>query len=569
MASLLLVTLLSGLLVHIREARFLPSSNVIDGPTHAQSIQARHGAVASENQRCSLIGVDILKAGGNAVDATIGATLCVGVVNMFSSGIGGGGYITVRIPPSAGQNHSEAWTIDFRETAPALANKTMFVANNESSMYGGLAVGVPGELKGLEEAHRRWGRLPWARLVQPSVLLAQGWKVDHELGRRIPLYADLMLNNPDWRSIFAPQGVLLKEGDPIQRVNLSRTLAIIAAQGTDPFYKGSIGHSIVAKARSTGGVLSKADLENYSVIVTRALEGTYNGQRIMTTHAPTSGPALLHMFNLLEHFNMTVRDGLSTHRLVEAIKYGFAARTKICDPASDDDSDRIAQISTKQYAAQIVGNITDTAHPPDYYDPAYDVRPDHGTSHVSVIDKDGMAVGLTSTVNLVFGSQVLDPFTGIILNDEMDDFTVPGRPNSAGMWPSPYNYPEPNKRPLSSITPIIVEHPNGTLYVSIGGAGGTRIFGSVFQTFLNLNHWGLDVGQAIEFGRMHSPLYPSIVEVDSTYPPELVNDLKARGHNVTVADIHRTAAAVEGAMKQGEMLYAASDPRKSGMAAGY
>ncbi|KAF8629660.1 hypothetical protein AX17_005599 [Amanita inopinata Kibby_2008] len=533
----------------------------------AYLVKARHGAVASENKRCSVMGVDVLKNGGNAVDAAISTALCIGVVNMFSSGIGGGGFMTVRLPPHTGSK-SEAWTVDFREVAPQMANSTMFVADPQSAVLGGLAIGIPGELRGFEEAHRRWGRLPWKRLVEPSIRLAEGWEVDRELGKRIPLFVDLMLNNSDWSAIFAPNGILLKEGQIIKRTNLSQTLATIAEEGADAFYKGPIANSIIRKVQSAGGIISHSDLERYNVKVEQALEGTYNGQRIMTTHAPTSGPVLLHMLNLLENFNFTVHDGLNTHRMVEAMKFGFAARTKICDPKFDM-SDNISKIAAKEYAAKVVVNMTDdTTHTPDYYKPEYDIIHDHGTSHTSVLDCDGMAVSLTSTINLVFGSHVLDPGTGIILNNEMDDFSIPGTPNAFGLWPSPYNYPEPGKRPLSSTAPTVVESKDGSLHLVIGGSGGSRIFGSIFQVMLNLD-WGLDVSNAIEYGRLHDQLYPQILEADNIYPMDLLNDLRVKGHNVTVVDVDRIAAVIQAIVQQNGTIYAASDSRKNGVAAGY
>lgn len=535
----------------------------------AYLIEAEHGAVASENKRCSDIGVDVLKEGGNAVDAVISATFCVGVVNMFSSGIGGGGFMTIRIPPKDANSSSEVFSIDFREMAPALSNSTMFPAGSNASMFGGLSVAVPGEVRGLEEAHKRWGTLPWKRLVQPSVDLAAGWQVDKELGRRIPWFADLMLGNPDWRDIFAPNGVFLKEGEMIRRANYSRTLATIATEGADAFYKGPIADALVQKIAATGGILSHADLERYKVKVTQALEGTYRGRKVYTTHAPTSGPVLLHMLNLIEKYDLEKRNGVNTHRLVEATKFGFAARTRICDPEFQNNTDVIKSISTKAFANIIFPNITDGhTHPPDYYNPEYDVLTDHGTSHTSIVDKNGMAVSLTSTVNLVFGSEVLDPVTGVILNDEMDDFSIPGTPNGFGLWPSPYNYPEPGKRPLSSTTPTIIENANGSFYLSIGASGGSRIFPSVFQVLLNLD-WGLDLSEAIEFGRLHDQLYPLFLDADNVYPSDLLDDLRSRGHNVTVADVNRVAAVVQGVMIKDGMIFAASDSRKNGIAAGY
>ncbi|ETW81007.1 hypothetical protein HETIRDRAFT_155010 [Heterobasidion irregulare TC 32-1] len=535
----------------------------------AYLIEASHGAVASENVVCSNIGVDILKDGGNAVDAIIGAVFCIGVVNMFSSGIGGGGFMTIRVPPSAKNGSSEVWNIDFRETAPALANTTMYVGNPAKAMFGGLSVAVPGEVKGLEEAHKRWGKLEWSRLVQPSVELAAGWKVGVELGRRMNLdmFRPVMLGKDDWRSIFAPNGVILTEGEIIHRANYSKTLAAIAADGSNALYHGEIAEAIVRKVQSEGGVLSLEDMANYKVTVRKALQGTYRGRKVYTTHAPTSGPVLLHMLNLLETYDIPTegRTGLNVHRYVEAMK----CETRICDPAFNNDPQRIEQIPRKSFSALISKNLTDDrTHSPDYYQPIFDAPEDHGTSHTSVVDKDGMAVALTTTVNLVFGSLVMDPVTGIIMNDEMDDFSTPGTPNAFGLWPSPFNYPEPGKRPLSSTVPTIIEHTDGSFYLAIGGSGGSKIFPAVFQVILNLD-WGYDASQAIEYGRLHDQLFPSYVEADDIYPGELLADLERRGHNITILNVNRVSAVVQAVMKKDGKIFAASDSRKNGIAAGY
>ncbi|PPQ67291.1 hypothetical protein CVT25_005875 [Psilocybe cyanescens] len=573
--TVLSTTLIFGFLIVYAHSRdyfaLLVLDSAIPGKVRnpAYLIQAHHGAVASENKRCSDIGVDILKDGGNAVDAAIAATFCIGVVNMFSSGIGGGGFMTVRIPPNNTSSNSKVFTIDFRETAPVLSNSSMYVSNPNSSRYGGLAVGVPGEVRGLEEAHQRWGTMPWQSLIKPSISLAEGWEVDKELGRRLPWFSDLMLNNPDWSSIFAPQGRLLKEGEIIRRTNLSRTLKKISEEGANAFYTGSIADSIVRKARLEGGIISHSDLEHYTIKVDHALEGTYRDKKVYTSHAPTSGPVLLHMLNLIEKYEMSDRDGLNVHRLLEVIKFGFAARTKVCDPRFINSTSRIDEISTKSYADTIFRNITDDrTHLPEYYNPEFDIKIDHGTSHTSVVDKNGMAVALTSTVNQVFGSRVLDPETGIILNDEMDDFSTPGRSNGFGLWPSPYNYPEPGKRPLSSTVPTILEHADGSFYLAVGGSGGSKIFSSVFQVILNLG-WGLDISQAIEFGRLHDQLYPLFVEADDVYPLDILRDLVQRGHNVTVADVNRVAAVIQAVLHDKNGISAASDSRKNGIAAGY
>lgn len=570
--ALLAICLATLLLQRYQPHPHLPTQSRTQTRNPAYLIEAEHGAVASENKRCSDIGVTVLKEGGNAVDAAISAVFCVGVVNMFSSGIGGGGFMTVRIPPSSEGGSSEVYTIDFRETAPALANSTMYADDPATARWGGLAVGVPGEVRGLQEAHERWGKLPWTRLVQPSIDLAAGWAVDKELARRLQMFARLLLPKEDWRAIFAPEGRMLLEGETIRRTNYSRTLATIASEGPNVFYKGPIADSIIRKVQATGGIMTNGDLENYTVKVDHALQGTYRDKKVYTSCAPTSGPVLLHILNLLERFDFIGegRTGLNIHRFIEALKFGFAARTKIGDLAYvTNGTARVAEISTKAYADAVALNLTDDrTHTPEYYNPEFDVKIDHGTSHTSVLDKDGMAVALTTTVNLVFGSMVLDPETGIILNDEMDDFSVPGRPNGFGLLPSPYNYPEPGKRPLSSTTPTIIENLDGSFYLSVGGSGGGRIFGAVLQVILNLD-WGMDVSAAIENGRVHDQLYPLEVDADEIVPVAILNSLIERGHNITVSKIDRVAAVVQAVVSMDGRIFAASDSRKNGIAAGY
>ncbi|KAJ3989135.1 gamma-glutamyltranspeptidase [Lentinula detonsa] len=533
-------------------------------------IEAQNGAVASENVRCSEMGVQIMKKGGNAIDAAIASCMCIGVVNMFSAGLGGGGFLTIRVPPSSPTSRSEVFVVDFRETAPSLADETMYPPGGNSSQFGGLAVAVPGLIRGLAEAHRRWGHLSWKEIIEPSAELALGWEVDVELARRIPLYPDLMLNDPDWSPIFAPHGALLKEGEPIQRRNLSRTLFTIAAEGPESFYKGPIANSLVRKIQATGGIVSNADLENYRANVYPALEGRYLGKKFYVPGAPTCGPVLLHMLNILEKYDFDQVTGLNVHRLVETMKFGFAARTHISDPAFRNDTETIHEIHTKAYADAIRGNLTDDrTHSAQYYNPLFDMPEDHGTSHISVVDKDGMAVALTDTVNTIFASQVLDPETGIILNNEMDDFSVPGTPNAFGLWPSPYNYPQPGKRPLSSTVPVIIENADGSFYISAGGAGGSLIFTAVLQVFLHLLQ-GMNLLDAVGHGRLHDQIYPPVTVADNIYPEDLLDALRERGHNVTVFDINRISSVINIVVKQENgTILAVSDARKNGIAAGY
>ncbi|KAF8586708.1 hypothetical protein K439DRAFT_1659522 [Ramaria rubella] len=536
----------------------------------AYQIRAKHGAVAAENIICSEIGVDVLKNGGNAVDAAISTTLCVGVVNMFSassSGIGVGGIMTVRLPPAFPGGSSEGWAVDFRETAPAAANSTMFSHDPRLSKYGGLSVGVPGELRGLAEAHRRWGTIPWKRLVKPVAQLAEGWE-PFEINaakQRASIYQtfrDLMLGNPDWSAIFAPHGHLLRQGNLIRRTSLARTLHTIAEEGAEAFYKGPILNALLKKIHETGGVLTANDFAQYTPKVTPALQGTYKNRRVYTTQAPSSGPVLLHMLNLLERFDDN-DDGGKSLKLHRSPKLAML-QERIFVTRHLSMSRRatlIDEIPTKAYADDIFRNISDdTTHPPEYYNPVYDATIDHGTSHSSIVDASGMVVSITSTVNIEFGSQVLDPVTGVILNDELSDFSIPGQPGTHGLWPSPCvdNYPAPGKRPLSSMSPVIIEHSDGSFYLAAGGSGGIRIFGAVAEVILGAdsamsaaeqaNDDWIDISSAVEGPRVHNQLFPLNVDMDSTFDQEM-------------SDINRVAAVVQAILAKDGNIFAVPQRR--------
>ncbi|CAE7066041.1 unnamed protein product [Rhizoctonia solani] len=512
------------------------------GPRNpAYLIKADHGAVASEAQVCSQIGVDVLKDGGNAIDAAIASNLCVGTVNPFSAGIGGGGFMVIRIPPSSPTGSSTVQSIDFRETAPTGSNSTMFAKSPLLSKFGGLSVAVPGEIRGLHAAHSQYGRLPWSRLFEPSIQLANGgWKVTTELDRRIRLFGKgWMENDRDWSPIFAPGGKLLKQGDWIKRENFSYTLSTIANEGPDAFYKAS-----------------------------------------SISHAPSSGPVLIHVLNALERFGsgpnvhdqvvMKKGGGLWWHRVTEALKFGGAARTRLGDPAFGNNQKLISEIPTKEFGNNVSARITDdTTHTPEYYNPIYDVKIDHGTTHTSAADAEGFAVALTSSVNLIWGSRVMDPATGVIFNDVMDDFATPGLPNTFGLWPSPWNYPEAGKRQVSSMAPAILEHASGKLYLTLGGSGGSRIFGAIAQTIVNLDR-GMNISAAIEAPRVHDQLFPTLVSIESGFGERDLEGLKQRGHNTSVFDINLGVAEIQAVtLDEDGHIFAASDSRKNGIAAGW
>ncbi|KAF9966626.1 hypothetical protein BGZ70_001789 [Mortierella alpina] len=533
-------------------------------------IKAKNGAVAAEEIHCSEIGVEVLREGGNAVDAAIASCLCIGTVNAFAAGIGGGGFMAIRLP------NGTVEMIDFRETAPAASFPTMFKKDPILAQRGGLAVAVPGEIRGLELAHKRHGKLSWERLFEPSVKLArEGWAVGPELARRISLVKDMMETNSDWSRVYASKkGVALKEGDWIKREALADTLEIVGKKGADAFYKGQIAKDIVDHVRRNGGVLSMDDMRKYTALIKNPVVGYYQGRKVYAAPAPASGPVLISILNILERYNVgksASTADLDTHHLVEAMKFGFAQRTELGDPDFTDLKETIRSMISKDTASQIRANISDTrTFPVEYYNPHWGPIDNHGTTHLSTVDKDDMAVSLTSTVNLLFGSKLLDPKTGVILNDEMDDFSIPGRANAFGLQPSPFNYPEPGKRPLSSCVPTIVER-DGKFEMSLGGSGGSRITTAVLQTMLNVYNHGQNIMEAIENPRIHHQLMPNVVDIEKGYSRSEIQFLRSAGHNVTLFDRVEAKAEIQAVMRDVDgYIYASSDTRKQrAIAAGF
>ncbi|KAK3841664.1 MAG: nucleophile aminohydrolase [Linnemannia gamsii] len=530
-------------------------------------IKAKNGAVATEEIHCSEIGVQVLVDGGNAVDAAIASCLCIGTVNSFAAGIGGGGFMAIRLP------NATVEIIDFRETAPTGSTEDMFKDNSTLAKIGGLAVAVPGEIRGLELAHQRHGELPWERLFAPAIKMArEGWAVGPELARRLQMNKELVEMQPDWLPVFAPEGKALREGEWIKREALADTLEKIAKHGAKAFYEGPIAQSMVDHIKAHGGILTIEDMKNYQPLIREPSVGFYHGRKVYTSPAPTSGPSLISILNILERYNLGKfpdNRNLDTHHVVEAMKFGFAQRTELGDPDFTDLEAKIQSIMSKDTAAAIRANISDKrTFPADHYNPHWATIDNHGTTHLSSVDKRNMAVSLTSTVNLSFGSQLLDPKTGVILNDEMDDFSIPGHPNAFELQPSPHNFPKPGKRPLSSCVPTIVEK-DGMFEMSLGGSGGSRILTAVLLTILRVYNYDLNIAAAIDNPRVHHQLLPEKLEIENGYSIMEIGFLKKLGHNVTMVDTV-AKAQVQGVMRKSDgYVYAASDTRKYGVAAGY
>ncbi|KAF0331032.1 gamma-glutamyltranspeptidase [Colletotrichum asianum] len=522
------------------------------------------GAVASESVECSRIGRDLIARGGNAVDALVGTTFCVGTVGMYHSGIGGGGFVVVR--DSDGNYES----VDFRESAPAAAFQDMYKGNVQGSVYGGLAVGVPSEVRGLEYIHKKYGSLPWKTVVTPAALLAKGgFRVSEDLVRymasAIENQKNFLVEDSVWAEEFAPNGTLLKLDDTIYRKRYGATLAKIAEEGPEAFYSGPIAESMIATVRATNGTMTLDDLQSYKVITRQSLNITYRGYRLTSIGSPASGAVALNTLKIMEQFDPSESDDvtLGVHRFDEAMRFAYGARSLLGDPdfvagIGPYENTLIDEATAKSMRGRILDNQT---QPVEKYDPHGMYSSEgFGTSHIVTADKSGMATSLTTTVNLLFGAQIMDPLSGVILNNEMNDFSIPGVRNAFGFEPSPANFVRANKRPLSSITPIIVENPDGKLYVTVGAAGGSRIISSTAQVTWHVLEHGQTMKQALREPRLHDQLMPNTVTFEYPFDNDTVASMVDKGHVVTWVPEGRSA--VQGIKFEDGVFEAASEPRQ-------
>lgn len=536
----------------------------------------RRGVVAADHELASRAGAGVLKAGGNAVDAAVATSLALSVVRPYSCGIGGGGFMIVRL--ADGGDGSEFITaIDYRETAPAGVGPEYYANGSRSSTRGGTAVAVPGTVAGLVYAHQRYGKLPLATVAQPAIDLAErGFAVDAHYAAMSTDLIEKFEKNPGWKQRFAfvwqrmLRGGQVRVGDVIVAPEQARVLRLIAEQGRAGFYEGEVARQIVHAVRKDGGDLSLEDLRGYQPRELEPVRAEAFGRTFVGMPPPSSGGVtMIEALRIMEaagyDAGQLCDDAAAAHIMVEALKHAFADRARwFGDPAFVDVP--VAGLLSDENVRARAGSI-DFAHTkaPQSYGSAEPMSDDHGTSHFSVVDALGNAVACTETINLEFGSLLSIDAYGFVLNNEMDDFlTVRGEPNAFGLVQGERNLPAPGKRPLSSMSPTLVFDEQGLLLVA-GGSGGPRIITGTMQVILNALS-GASAQEALARPRVHHQWMPDRLDLEPGALGDVRGDLEAMGHEL---DERSEIGNVQLILRRGQGWEAASDPRKGGKPAGF
>lgn len=541
--------------------------------THAASfppVTATGGMVAADSAVASQVGADMLTAGGDAVDAAVATALMLGVVQPFASGIGGGGFAVVH------RADGTSFALDFREIAPAAAHADMYLDPQgepipQASTRGPRAAGVPGELAGLYALHQRHGRLPWKQVVAPALAAARdGFPASPLLHRRVAALQDAIAAQPRLAAMFlTPEGAPIPVGATVKRPGLARTLAIVADQGAPAFYQGPLAERLAAAVQADGGLLTAADLAGYRLREREPVRADFRGHTLLSMPPPSSGGAVLvQVLEALEPLDLAALGHNSSaylHRLAEALKHAFADRARVMgDP--DFTPVPVDELTSDATIERVRAHFRPhTTRPREAYGAGAAVPEDGGTAHLSVIDAAGNAVALTTTVNTSFGSLYVAGDTGVLLNNEMDDFVVkPGVPNAFGLIGREANAIAPGKRPLSSMTPTIVLK-DGRAVLAAGASGGPTIITGTLQALLNVLVFGMDPRAAVEAPRIHHQWVPETLYVEPDLPLDVMDGLRRRGHTVEARG-RFTAVQVVAAGSEG--LAGASDPSKEGAPAG-
>lgn len=538
-------------------------------------VRAQQGMVASVDATATKVGVEILKKGGNAVDAAVAVGFALAVTHPQAGNLGGGGFMMLRT------KDGNTTAIDFREMAPQKATKDMFLdaagnADSKKSLTSHLATGTPGTVAGFALSLQKYGTMPLNQVVQPAILLARdGFVVNDALADDLKTYgSETLPNHPNSKAIFwKTDGNPLQKGDKLVQTNLAKSLEMIAEIGPDAFYKGAIADQIADEMAKNGGLISKDDLANYKAVERTPISGDYRGYQVFSMPPPSSGGIhIVQILNILENFDLKKYGFGSADTMqimAEAEKFAYADRSEYL---GDPDFVKVPwqALTDKAYAKTLADQIDlAKARPSKKIKPGnFAPYESNQTTHFSVVDKDGNAVAVTYTLNTTFGSGIVAGNTGILLNNEMDDFSAkPGVPNVYGLVGGEANAVGPHKRPLSSMSPTIVVK-DGKTWLVTGSPGGSRIITTVLQMVVNSIDFGMNIAEATNAPRFHHQWLPDELWVEKGFSPDTLRLLKDKGQNVAVKEAMGSTQSI--VVGPDGALYGASDPRSvDDLTAGY
>ena len=525
------------------------------------------GMVVSQRKIASEVGAQILKEGGNAVDAAVATGLALAVVLPRAGNLGGGGFMIIHL-----KEEDRNIAIDYREKAPSGAFRDLFLDKNgnydkNKAQFSLLSAGVPGSVAGFHHALMNYGTLSWEEVLKPAIRLAEeGFEIPHDLANTLAskrYRARLSSNEAAAKVFYKEDNSLYKAGEILVQNDLANTLKQLSEFGPDAFYKGEIAKLIVKEMERNGGLITLEDLSNYQIAERKPLNGQYKDYKIVSMPPSSSGGThLIQMLNMLEEFpikEMGFGSAESIHILAEVMKRAYADRSKYL---GDTDFYKVpSSLTSKDYAKSLNGFISkDKITPSDEIsagNPFPYESPD--TTHFSVMDSFGNAVSNTYTLNFSYGSGMMIPGTGMLINNEMDDFSSkPGTPNGYGLLGSEANAIEGNKRPLSSMTPTII-FKNNEPYMVFGSPGGSRIITTVLQVALNVMDHDMNIAQAVHSPRIHHQWLPEILMIESGFGPDTERLLTEKGYKLYPSS---TMGSVQAIMKEGDYFYGSADPRR-------
>lgn len=569
----LLINLLSilGCIFFFGTGAFAAEKSVIvNYDTLHHPVVGRKGMVVSQNAIASQVGADILGKGGNAVDAAVAVGFALSATLPRAGNLGGGGFMLVHL---ADQDKTIA--IDFREMAPAKAFRDMYLdekgnVDEEKAQFSLMSSGVPGTVAGLAHALEKYGTLSWAEVLAPAIKLAEeGFVVSHDMAQKLKEHDHLRENAATCQAYFKENCIPYLHGETLKQPDLAWTLKTLKEQGKAAFYSGAIADRIVAEMQRGGGLITRADLNNYRVVEREPIKGSFRGYEVASMPPPSSGGIhVIQMLNMLDQFPLKDYGSNSAqwvHHLAGVMKRAYADRSKyLGDP--DHVSVPVDGLTSEDYAKSLAQGIQDccvvaSADIGPGTLPRYE-SPD--TTHYSVMDQWGNAVVNTYTLNFSYGSGIVIPGTGMLMNNEMDDFSAkPGSPNGYGLLGGEANAIMPTKRPLSSMTPTIV-FKDGKPYLLTGSPGGSKIITAVLQILLNVMVHDMNVAEATSTPRIHHQWLPDVLNLEPGFSPDTIKLLKDMGYSI---NIDQTLGSTQSILWKDGIFYGAADPRRPGAGA--